>query len=170
MTDYLDDKYRQRPVLLQDQKRLRFCYDKLHVVDIHHESQEVREYAKPPFEWLKSTAFTWEKKFFKDQPLLGKLLHGDCVLLSPEDSQGMRSVNTILLGTRYLTLHTYGYHGFFKPDLVEVISQLSPHLFDDFDDVYVSTDMISTDPNVVVNDECHLAWTLVFVKPCTTED
>jgi hypothetical protein len=46
---------------------------------------------------------------------------------------------------KYVTLHTYGFVGFFKPTMAEVAKQLPARLFDDFEEIYVTTNILSDD-------------------------
>jgi hypothetical protein len=63
----------------------------------------------------------------------------------------------------YVTLHTYGWVGFFKPTMAEVAKQLPAQLFDDFDEIYVTTRILSDNPAHVA-DEHHVAVTTVGVR------
>lgn len=73
------------------------------------------------------------------------------------------SVNFILCGVTFITLHTYGYYGFFKPSLGEVISQLPKDLYENFDEIFVTTDMISSEINTLMLGNYHIGKTTVFL-------
>ena len=61
------------------------------------------------------------------------------------------------------TLHSYAFRGFFKPDLIEVISQISHENIKD-KDFYVTTEIFSNgDPSEMILGQYHVGITKVFV-------
>lgn len=106
-------------------------------------------------------AYVWDHK--KTNEFLGVLYGGGDGIYGPPDADGKMEQ---LMGIRsYLTLHTYGWYGFFKPDILEVVQQLPGTLFDDYDKVYVTTTPMSTDINQLMT-PCgyHMGKTTVAVK------
>lgn len=67
--------------------------------------------------------------------------------------------------SRYITLHKWQFHGFFKPDLYEVASQLPKTIFDDFDEIFVTTEPWSDKIDELMRHETgvHIGVTTVFV-------
>ena len=62
------------------------------------------------------------------------------------------------------TSHTYGYVGFFKPSLDEVLSQLPDELFDGrFTKFYITTDTIKDDVQVITYGDYHVGRTKIYL-------
>ena len=102
-------------------------YDKVVVLRI--EDTSLVEIQKPKFDEIKTSAVTWLP------PVEGGI------------SFGLKRVG---VEHRYKTLHTYGYQGFFKPDLGEILSQLPEEVFKR-DTVYLSVGLDY--PNFCENNE-----------------
>jgi hypothetical protein len=69
----------------------------------------------------------------------------------------------------FLTLHNFGYYGFYKPSIEEVLAQLPAELFDEEKlagrKLYFTNKMISADINVsMLNQENHIAKTTVYIQ------
>lgn len=62
---------------------------------------------------------------------------------------------------RGITLHEYAYHGFFKPDLMEVFKYIGDK-FDVSKPFYVTTDTSSNDINQIVMEPYHIGVTTVY--------
>lgn len=108
-------------------------YDKVIILQNH--GDVLLEMPKPQFEKIATTALT-----FTD-PL----------------KNGLRiQMNHITKKHEYATLHSYGYIGFFKPDLGEILSQLPAEIFDR-DVVYLSVDL-GTPTDVNIYDENHRVY------------
>lgn len=106
------------------------------------------------------TSFVWERK---EIFCLGELV-GDVVCVREGDEEKLRQV----FGSReYITYHTYGYHGFFKPTLAEVASFLPQELFDDAEKIYVTSEplhMPGSDYPIGTNQGIHVARTTVLIR------
>jgi hypothetical protein len=68
----------------------------------------------------------------------------------------------------FLTLHGFGYYGFYKPSIEEVLSQLPAELFDEEKlagrKLYFTNKMISEDLNTaMLNQNYHIAKTMVYI-------
>ena len=75
---------------------------------------EMFEFEKPSFDKLSSVAYMWNAEEDKIQDL-----------------------DNLTLVAKLTTFHTYAFHGFFKPDLGEVLSQIPSSI--DFDEKYYVT-------------------------------
>ncbi len=119
-------------------------YDKIELIRYVHQVPHV--VFKPPFETMRTTYLAeWTDRNW-DEPIPDPL---------PEEIYKVRG------------LHRHGgYHGFFKPDLDEVISLLissAPIALDSFRKAYIST---SLESEVLVydgDDECHKGVTTVYL-------
>ncbi|QPB44346.1 hypothetical protein [Medusavirus stheno T3] len=106
-------------------------------------------------------AYVW--KHTKTDEFMGVLYHNADGICGPPDADG--TIEQLMSVRSYLTLHTYGWYGFFKPDILEVVQQLPDALFDDYDKIYVTTMPVSTDINQIMS-PCghHMGKTTVAVK------
>lgn len=111
-------------------------------------------------------AYVWEHT--KTNEFMGVLYGGDAGICGPPDADG--TIEPLMSVRSYLTLHTYGWYGFFKPDILEVVQQLPDALFDDYDKIYVTTTPMSTDINQIMS-PCgyHMGKTTVAVKAHATK-
>ena len=87
---------------------------------------------------------------------------GGCVISLRDAPQ----VHTRLVRLREVTRHRFAYHGFFKPDLVEVASQLPASVFEDFDEVFVLTDLLHPEPSVCCPTQSFHLGITYFWLPC----
>ncbi|BBI30306.1 hypothetical protein QKT49_gp457 [Acanthamoeba castellanii medusavirus] len=106
-------------------------------------------------------AYMWEKT--KTNEFMGVLCEG-AGICGPPDAEGKRT--KVMDVYSYPTLHTYGWYGFFKPDILEVVQQLPDALFDDYDKLYVTTEPASTDINRLMAPcgQYHMGKTTVAVR------
>ena len=68
----------------------------------------------------------------------------------------------------FITLHNFGYYGFYKPSIEEVLAQLPAELFDEKKlsgrKLYFTNKMISDDVNTsLLDQEYHIAKTVVYI-------
>jgi hypothetical protein len=69
----------------------------------------------------------------------------------------------------FLTLHCFGYYGFYKPSIGEIVSQLPAELFDEEKlagrKLYITNKMISEEINTAMLDQnYHIAKTAVYIE------
>ncbi|BBI30315.1 hypothetical protein QKT49_gp448 [Acanthamoeba castellanii medusavirus] len=106
-------------------------------------------------------AYMWEH--VKTNEFLGVLYENAGGIYGPPDADGR--MEQLMDVRSYLTLHTYGWYGFFKPDILEVVQQLPDALFDDYDKIYVTTTPMSTDINRLMTPcDFHMGKTTVAVE------
>jgi hypothetical protein len=110
-------------------------------------------------------AYVWDHT--KTDEFMG-VLYDDAGVYGPPDADGR--LERLMDARSYLTLHTYGWYGSFKPDLLEVVQQLPDALFDDYDKIYVTTEAKSIDINQLMT-PCgfHMGKTTVAVKVHATK-
>ena len=135
-------KYQQKVKIL-DPPELRRRYDKTQVVKL--DGDGVYEIKKPPFEKISTTAFMWDE---------------------PDDKKDRTyyDLESKFDTLRYLTLHTYMYYGFFKPDLAETLSQLPQNLFDDYSKIFLSVTMFIDGDKRAIFENHHLGITNVIIR------
>lgn len=110
------------------------------------------------------TAYTWERERTGEFLGLSFGFNEDILeRITGEDN----SFRTIFPTKTYVTQHTFGYHGLFKPTLIEVVSQLPAALFD-HEKVYITTEPYMRDKAdyypLGVDCDIHLGLTTVAVK------
>jgi hypothetical protein len=92
---------------------------------------------------LRTTAYTWDAKKTKEAPALKEV----------------RSIRT---------LHTYGYYGFFKPSIAEVIAQIPEDLIDQVTEFEIVKRPLNADDlneeKRAVNAGFHVATVALYVR------
>ena len=115
---------------------------------------------------LHSVAYTWEINPKRYMGFITKNSIDVSVFSNEQSFKNTYGDITILLkGYEYITFHTCVHMTYFKPSLYEVGIQLEKQLFEDFDQIYVTTDRwISGESNYnnTIND-LHIGRSLVFV-------
>lgn len=114
-------------------------YDRVRCIDCRY--KKTFEFKKPVLDKISKIAYMWNSSDNKIRDL------------------DKDKLNLVL---KYPTFHKYNYHGWFKPDLQEVLTQLPEKVFE-YDEIYVTTEMISDSMNQLVVGEYHVGVTSVYL-------
>lgn len=111
-------------------------------------------------------SFSWN---FKDGKTLGTVSYNGIHKKDRPAENGGWYLKTIAdrVG-EFITLHGFGYYGFYKPSIEEVLSQLPSELFDEEKlagrKLYFTNKMISEEINTAMLDQnYHIAKTVVYI-------
>jgi hypothetical protein len=150
----------------KDDRDLKACYDKTRVF-FEDDRNNIWEMEKPAFDVMAKKAYMWKKKAVR---FMGRRVPGHNVISAVmtreehESDKEFSFVKDLYYCREYVTTHSYAYPCYFKPDLEEVLVQLPRQIFEDFDEVYVSTRLIADPLSICCIGDRHVGVTTVAVR------
>lgn len=130
-----------------DDKILKERYDNCNVIKDYPKAKLLE---KPEFNMIDSVAYLWDEKQIK-------------TLEFDENKNIIFNKNKFEQSFTFPTLHTYSYHGFFKPSLKEVFLQF-PLGFEDNDPFLITTDLMPGDCDDIIQGRYHIGITTIYTK------
>lgn len=138
-------------IILDPNKKIKKLYDKVKVFNFEKKDNgDIEVYTKqtPP---LTGYAYMWE---WKNKEFLGIYENGKIKM-----NNGKR----LELVEDKPTIHSYAYSGFFKPDINEVLNNITHENILDVDEFYITTELLSNDIYECQVNNYHIGITKVFV-------
>lgn len=149
--DFINAVY--KPKIIPDvNNKIKRLYEKVKVLKLEKNlNGQIEVYIKPTPS-LTGVAYMWEwdgvKKFFGIYEN-GKIKKNNGKIIQLVEDKP--------------TIHSYAYHGFFKPDINEVLNSINYENFMDKDKFYITTEIFSNDISKVVIGGHHIGITRVFI-------